>query len=79
MTCECGCTKWDTRDTRPMETYVRRRKKCLFCGAKVTTHETIYLENPTTVEISVKEYNELKKFRDGMLTLMSEAMRGEVG
>ena len=77
MTCTCGCTKWDTFDSRPRETYVYRRKKCLFCGAKVTTHETIYLENPTVVEIPVREYEELKRFRDRALALLAEAMRGD--
>ena len=79
MTCECGCTKWDTFDTRPRETYIWRRKKCLYCGAKVSTREMIYLDNPTTVEVGVKEYTTLKQFRDGMLTLVSEAMRGDEG
>lgn len=79
MTCECGASRWETFDSRSRGTYIYRRKKCLFCGAKVTTHETIFVENPLTVEISVKEYEGLKRFRDGMLGLVTEAMRGDEG
>lgn len=36
---KCGSFNLTTSDSRPMDTYVRRRRKCLDCDNRVTTYE----------------------------------------
>jgi len=37
---KCGARKGSTVDSRPQDTYVRRRRECANCGHRFTTYET---------------------------------------
>lgn len=73
MTCSCGCTKWDTFNTRHRDTYVYRRKECMICRTRVTTHETIYIEEYNMIQIPMSEYATLTGLRDSLLGLIVQA------
>lgn len=37
----CGESKWKVEESRQSAISIRRRRTCLVCGQKITTHERI--------------------------------------
>lgn len=58
---ECGCTTLRVLESLPYATFIKRRKQCVSCGHRISTHEILVSEGGEALNYVPKHFKNKEK------------------